>query len=137
MAKDRHRIFEIYETRDEAAWELMPKGNKVGQDVAPAETQSFKQITVSRLAGIIQIRFNEDTIEAQDIVTQVQDDLVQLADQLSGNSRVLIDFTGVQVFGTAGINALMAFNKKLHIRGSRMVLCCFEPNVRTIFFAEN
>lgn len=135
MAKDRHRIFEIYELHDEAAWELMPKGNKAGNDVAALETWPFKQLVVSRLAGITQVRYKEAAILAPEIVTQVQDDFMQLADKLSGNSRVLIDFTGVQAFGSAGISALILFNRKLHVRGSRMVLCCLDANVRATFFA--
>jgi anti-anti-sigma factor len=135
MAKDRHRIFEIYEMRDEAAWELMPKGNKAADGAAAVDTWSFQQLIVSRLAGIMEVRFKEADLATPEIVTQVQDELVQLADKLSGNSRVLIDFTGVQSFDSSGINALTQFNKRLLIRGSRMVLCCMDTNVRASFFA--
>lgn len=136
MAKDRHRIFEIYESRDEAAWELMPKVDKAESEVTSTESWSFKQLAVSRLAGITQVRFKEPALLAQEIITQIQEDLALLADKLGGGSRVLIDFTGVQMFGSAGINALIMFNKKLQIRGSRMVLCCLDPNVRATFFAQ-
>ena len=135
MAKDRHRIFEIYESRDEAGWELMPKAHKDVNDIAASETWSFKQLNVSHLAGIIQIQFKEADLSAPEIIAEVQDDFAQLADKLSGNSRVLIDFTGVQMFGSAGINALIMFNRRLKIRGSRMVLSCLDANVRATFFA--
>ena len=134
MAKDRHRIFEIYESRDEAAWELMPKANKAGNDVAATEKSSFQQLVVLQLGGITQVRFKEAEISAPEIVSQIQDELLQLADELGGDSRVLIDFTGEREFGSAAISALMAFNKKLHVRGSRMVLCCLDANVRKSFF---
>ena len=134
MAKDRHRIFEIYESRDEAAWELMPKTHKAANDVVDSESWSFKHLVVSQIAGIIQVQFCEAALLAQELVAQIQDDLAHLAEKLNGNSRVLLDFTGVQMFGTAGINALIGFNKKLQIRGSRMVLCCLDTNVRASFF---
>jgi hypothetical protein len=134
MAKDRHRIFEIYESRDEAAWELMPKTHKTANEVTDAESWSFKQLVVSPLAGIMQVQFREAALLAQELVAQIQDDLSHLASKLNGDSRVLIDFTGVQMFGSAGINALIGFNKKLQNRGSRMVLCCLDTNVRASFF---
>jgi ABC-type transporter Mla MlaB component len=135
MAKDRHRIFEIYSTRDEAGWEIMPKTNKVGNDLVALGKCSFHQLIVSQLAGITQVRYKEADVSTQEMIAQVQDDFAQLADALSGDSRVLIDFTGVQTFDPTGINALIALNRKLQVRGSRMVLCGLESNVRATFFA--
>ena len=137
MAKDRHRIFEIYASHDEAAWVLMPKAHKAENGVAASETWSFKHLIVSRLAGITQVQYKDASLLEPEIVAEVQDDLMQLAEQLSGDSRVLIDFTGVQMFGSAGINALIVFNRKLKVRGSRMVLCCLDTNVRASFFAAH
>jgi anti-anti-sigma regulatory factor len=135
MAKDRHRVFEIYDTRDEAGWELLPKEQKQVNDAAASESWSFKRLNVSQYAGIIQVEFKDAAILAPEIAAELQEDLFQLADKLGGNSRVLLDFTGVQEFGPAGINTLNLFNRRLKNRGSRMVLCCLDPNVRTTFFA--
>lgn len=134
MAKDRHRIFEIYTSCDEAAWELMPKAAKTGNDPG-ALTTSFKQLVVSRLVGITQVRFKEAALSTPEMLTQAQDDFARLADELGGDSRVLIDFTGVQMFDAAGVNALIGFNRKLQLKGSRMVLCCLDTNVRAAIFA--
>ena len=97
MAKDRHRIFEIYEDRDEAAWELMPKTGKVPNGPTVADDWTFKHLSVTRLAGITQVQFTEAKLSGHEIISQIQDDFAQLADKLNGDSRVLIDFTGVQM----------------------------------------
>ena len=135
MAKDRHRIFEIYPSQDEAISELLPKARNAGNSLPVPELGSFEQLIVSQSAGITQVQYKEPAILAQDILTQVQKDFMQLADKLTGDSRVLIDFTGVESFGPAGITALTLFEKRLKVRGSRMVLCSLDTNVRASFFA--
>ena len=134
MTKDRHRIFEIYPSRDEAVCELIRNANN---DLAVVETWSLKQLVVTGEAGITQIRYKGPAIMTQEVIAQVQDDLLQLASQLGGNSRVLIDFSGVEEFSSAGIQALILFNKKLQHRGSRMVLCCLDAHVRETFFQSS
>jgi hypothetical protein len=136
MAKDRHRIFEIYEERDEAAWELMPKGNKVAAGAAPPETWSMSQVEVSVLAGITQVRFKEPTLTSNEVIGELKDDFTQLGEKLGTNGKALLDFTGVQEVSTAAVSLLIGFNKKLQVKGSRMVLCCLEPNVRSAIFTD-
>ena len=135
MAKDRHRIFEIYEERDEAAWELMPKGNKAAAVAAPVEPWSSQQLDVCLLAGITQVRFKETSLNSDEVLSELKNDFARLGEQLGTNGRALIDFTGVTEVSTALVNELIALNKKLQIKGSRMVLCCLDPNVRASIFA--
>jgi anti-anti-sigma regulatory factor len=50
------------------------------------------------------------------------------------NNKVLVDFTGVELFNEAFIDALVVFSKQLRTKGSRIALCCLAPTARAFFF---
>ena len=135
MAKLPHRIFEIYESREEAIQVLTPKSERTATDATAPESWEFRHLAVSRSAGVTHVEFKEAQDFGDETVAELRDDFAQLADQLGRDNKVLLDFTGVVLFGSAFINAMALFNKKLRVKGSRIALCCLAPGVRESFFA--
>ena len=138
MAKYRHRIFEMYELRDEATRVLMPKSASPATEATAPESWTFQHLAVSRSAGVTHVQFKEEFREAQasgeDTVGGLREDFKQLAGKLDRNSKVLLDFTGVESFGSASIDALTQLNRQLQNKGSRIVLCSLGPAARECFF---
>ena len=135
MAKYRHRIFEMYEFRDEAMRALMPKTEKTATEATAPETWSFTQLLVSREEDVICIQFGELPTSEDAIVPNLREDFARLADLLGRDSRILFDFSGVASFDAAAISELVKFYRNLQIKGSRIALCCLEPTARESFFA--
>jgi len=135
MAKYRHRIFEMYEFRDEATHALTPKSeNTVTEGTAP-ESWTFRHLAVSRSAVVTHVKFKEETTFGDETVQTLREDLAKLAEMLDKDSKVLFDFAGVVLFGPASFNALVLFNKRLKNKGSRIALCSLAPTVRESFLA--
>lgn len=134
MAKYRHRIFEMYDFRDEAIRALTPKIEKPATEATAPESWAFKHLAVSRSASVTHVEFNEATTVGEGTVN-LGSDFAQLSDQLGRDSKVLLDFAGVKVFSSASIDVLVQFKQKLQTKGSRLALCCLDPGVRESFFA--
>jgi len=134
MAKYRHRIFEMYDFRDEAIDALTPKIARPVTKASEPESWSFKHLTVSLSACVTHVEFKRSQTFGEETVGDLREDFVQLADSLVGDSKVLLDFAGVKSFCEASIDTLVLFNQKLRYKGSRIVLCCLEPAVRESFF---
>ena len=134
MAKYRHRIFEMYEFRDEADAALAAKSGNVAPSAAAPESRTLRHLVVSPSEGVTRVTFQEATSFADETIDDLREDFVQLADRLVKDSKVLLDFTGVVFFSPASIRALTQFNEKLRTKGSRMVLCCLDPATRDCFF---
>ena len=154
MAKYRHRIFEMYEFRDEATRALTPKSARPVPEAptpeapapeapapeapvreAPApESWAFKHLAVSRLASVTHVEFKRAQIFGEETVSDLRRDFTQLADRLARDSKVLLDFAGVMTFSSASIDELALFNRKLKTKGSRFALCCLDPAVHQSFF---
>jgi anti-anti-sigma regulatory factor len=137
MAKIPHRIFEIYESRAEAARALTPKLGRTATESSAPDSWVFKHLTVSRSAGVTHVQFTEAKDFGEETVAGLREDFAQLADTLGIDSKVLVDFTGVVLFSAAFIDALVVFSKRLRTRGSRIALCCLAPAVREFFFVPD
>jgi anti-anti-sigma regulatory factor len=136
MAKYRHRVFEMYELRDEAIRALTPRSGpgKTVTEATPTESWTFGHLEVTRAAGVICVQFKEPQTFEDGTASDLRDDLTQLADLLGRDSKVLFDFSGVTAFNAASISALVQFNRTLQTRGSRIALCCLESSTRDSFF---
>lgn len=134
MAKYRHRYFEMYDLRDEAAQAMMPKSGKFATEATAPESWSFAHLEVSRRADVICVQFKVPPSFEDAAATDLRDDLSRLADLLGRDSRVLLDFSGVETFNAASISALIQFNRNLQMKGSRLALCCLAPATREAFF---
>lgn len=135
MAKYRHRIFEMYEFRDEAVRALTPKAEKAATEATAPETWTFRHLAVSRSAGVTHIEFKQPKSLGEESVSGLGEDFAQLAEMLDRDNKVLVDFTGMASLGPSFIDALVLFHKKLQTKGSRIALCCLDPAARESFFA--
>ena len=134
MAKIPHRIFEIYESHDEATRALTPKSEKIATESTGPGSWTFEHLTVSRTAGVTHVQFTEAENFGEETVAGLREDFARLADKLGIDNKVLVDFTGVVLFSAAFIDALVVFSKKLRTKGSRIALCCLAPAAREFFF---
>lgn len=135
MAKQRHRIFEIYEHRDEAIRALASKSAEAdGARSRPTPLPSFSHLNISRAASVTLVQFNGATSFVDETAEKLQEDLGKLADVLEIDSKVLMDFTDVEAFSQSCIGALAVFERKLRNRGSRTVLCSLAPSARACFY---
>ena len=57
MAKYNHRIFEMYEFRDEALRALTPRTNRAVSDAAVSESWTFTHLAVSNAASVTHVEF--------------------------------------------------------------------------------
>ena len=134
MAKYRHRIFEMYDFREEAILALTPKSVNTLTDGTALESLTLRQLSVSRSEVVTHVTFKEATTFDDQSVNELREDLAKLAEMLVRDSKVLFDFAGVVSFGSASFDALVLFNKMLKIKGSRIALCCLAPAAREFFF---
>ena len=137
MAKYRHRIFEMYEFRDEATCALTPKSARPDTEATAPESWIFKHLTVSRSASVTRVQFKGVQTFGKETVNDLRVDLSQLADNLVRDSKVLVDFVGVESFCAASIDELIRFNQKLRNKGSRIALCSLDPTVHQSFFSKS
>ena len=136
MAKYLHRVFEMYELRDEAVRALTRNKISFVTDVVDPEFWDFNLLVASHSAIITHVEFKKDVNFTEGVASDLRKDIAALTGRLPGDSRVLWDFTGVKSFTTASTDMLVTFNKDLKHRGSRLVLCCLEPAVRGALFAD-
>ncbi len=134
MAKYRHRIFEMYEQRDEALEALTPRTEKSATEITAPETWSFAHLEASRIADKIVLQFIGTQTFDDAVTGALRDDLTRLTGLLGRDSRLLRDFSGVSVFNAAAIRELAQFSRNLPSKGSRVVPCCLEPDVSAAFF---
>jgi hypothetical protein len=137
MAKVMHRIFEIYESLEEATRALRPKLERTARETSAPESWTFEHLAVTRSAGVTHVRFKDANNFHEATISGLRADFAQLADNLGTDSKVLVDFTGVELFDAAFIDALLLFSKKLRTKGSRIALCCLAPAARAFFFAPD
>ena len=135
MVKIRHRIFEIYETCEEATRVLSPKVQKTVRESTPLESWTFRHLGVSRFAGVTRVEFTDASDFNEATAAELREDFDQLAENLGADSKVLVDFRDVTLFDAAFIESLVVFSGKLRTKGSRIALCCLAPPVHESFFA--
>lgn len=143
MAKIRHRTFELYDFLLEASEALATKSARVNTyEIDPSQWE-FRQLdAVLRPSGVVHVTFkqhagNESTSTTKstsELGRDLSGDLGDLAELLSNNSRVLLDFEGVLEFDADAVVKLADFDSKLRNKGSRIVLCNLETAVRESFF---
>ncbi len=135
MAKIRHRTFEIFDFLLEASDALASKSAGVTTYAVDPSQWSFRQLdTTLRPSGVIHVAFKPVLDGEPAPSSELGRDLTELAELLTNNSRVLIDFEGVPAFAADGVIKLSEFDSKLRNKGSRIVLCNLQPAVRETFF---
>jgi anti-anti-sigma regulatory factor len=135
MAKYLHKIFEMFDFREEAIQTLTPKVRTDDNDDTPPGSWTFKVLNVSRTDGVTHAQFKEVTTFDDSTMTTCREDFAQFAQNLGRDSKVVLDFTGVESLHPGFIEMLILFNKRLKIKGSRVALCCLAPLAKESFFA--
>ena len=137
MAKCRHRVFEIYEFRDEATSALTRKTTHATTEVANKASRTYQHLAVSQSKSVTHIEFKRAEGVGDNDVSELREDFSRLADELVRDSRVVFDFAGSGSFGVAAFDALVLFSRKLRRKGSRIVLCRLDPAVHPVFLATD
>ncbi len=134
MAKYRHRTFEMFDFLAEATRALESKSAQSVEESDDPESWSFDYLLASRSQSVIHVRFKNAECFGSETLSGLRKDFSQLAASLMNDSRVLLDFEGVQEFCADSIETLALFNRKLQSKGSRIALCNLEPSVQASFF---
>lgn len=142
MAKIRHRTFEIYDFLLEASEALATKSARLNTYAIDPSQWEFQQLDAAlRPSGVVHVTFKQPDDESTSTAKStsglgrdLSGDLNDLAELLSNNSRVLLDFEGLPEYGADAVIKLAEFDSKLRNKGSRIVLCNLEPAVRESFF---
>jgi len=132
IGKTPHRIFELYEIRDEAIEALTPK-NAVKFDHDHLDSSNYQQISITALDLILHVQFSSKRYD-EATLAELTGDFLELSKVLAMNSKILIDFENVEAFCPRSIDLLAEFNKKLRNKGSSVVLCCLDEEVMKSFF---
>jgi MFS superfamily sulfate permease-like transporter len=134
MAKYRHRFFEMYDRREEAVSDLMPKVlPDAGAQMLP-ESESFQHLVISRAAGVTLVEFKSPATFADVSLKELGDDFALLAETAERHCKIVLDFSGIESVSPGVIEALMQLHGTLKNRGSRLALCALEPAAREAFF---
>lgn len=136
MAKYNHRIFEMYDSRDEAVQALTPRTASSETATDDPAIWNLNVLDASQSASLTLVRFKKSLSGADNPTRDLQKDFAKLTDKLSPGSKLLLDFTDLDAISAASIETLASFNQHLRHRGSRIVLCCLAPEVRSSFFPK-
>lgn len=134
MAKYRHRIFEMYDFRDEAECALTAKSARTSLGPTDSQSWTFKYLAVSHSAGLSHAWFRGALVFGEETTGVLRADFLHLSDLLPRNSRVLLNFDGVKSYCDSAVEELLKFNQKLRTKGSLIALCCLGPAVHQSFF---
>ena len=136
MAKRRHRVFEMYDFRDEAFRALLPKEASPEIDTAIPNTLNCKYLTVSRTTSVTHVEFKGAQDLGEEAVSDLNIDIGLLSASLDLDSKVLLDFANVKSVCAACIDIFIHFSKSLRHKGSRVVLCGLDVEARKCFFPK-
>lgn len=136
MAKHRHRMFEMFDTYDEAECALESKSSQkvVQQNHETDELWAFRCLMASRSERVIHVTFGSPKRPKGEHARDLRADLWKLADSLVNDSSVLMDFEGLEEFSARSVDDLALFLRKLQSRGSRVAICNLGPAVMASFF---
>lgn len=134
MTKTRHRIFEIFDSAEEAKGALATKSALLQTNTGDSQSWSLRQLAASNTAGIVHVKFKRTEVSGEDTLREFSNDLSEFAGSLANGSRVLLDLEGLREFGAEPIAELENFSQKLRAKGSRFVLCNLNQLVEASFF---
>jgi anti-anti-sigma regulatory factor len=134
MAKRRHRVFEMYDFRDEAFRALVPKEASPETDTAIPKDLNCKYLTVSRTTSVTHVEFKGIKDLGEETSRDLNKDIGLLSASLDLDSKVLLDFANVESVCATCIEIFSNFSKSLRHKGSRVVLCCLDDEASKCFF---
>ncbi len=136
MARIHHRVFEIYDQRDEAGLSLISKTGQQAHNAIDPGALQLQQLNASRESIVICLDFKQAPEGSRESIAEFKADLDHVADKLTPGSKVLVDFSKVETLPGACVDALAQFRSRIRPDGSRVVLCGLQPAVREVFFEQ-
>ncbi len=140
MAKIRHRTFEMFDFLQEASDALASKSARPVTYAADSALWGLRQLDVTiKPSGVVHATFKPPSGKSRpgneaEWMSDFSNDLGELIKSLTSGARVMLDFEGVETFTPDAIARLGELQSKLKNKGSRIVLCNLEPEVRAMFF---
>jgi anti-anti-sigma regulatory factor len=137
MAKRPHRVFEMYDFRDEALHALAPKSADrlpAAASVAVEESWTFEHLNVSHAQHAMVVEFRAPQAFEAEHIAELRQDFSHLASKVDAESKILLDFTGVKSFPAELVAMLAQFYQNLRHKGARLLLCCLGAETREAFF---
>lgn len=95
---------------------------------------SFANLTVKQSENFVRVALRQTDVNEEQPACPFAKDLSLLAELLHNDSRVVLDFEGVEQFSAASVESLKTFYRQLKSKGSRLVLCNIEPSVKPTFY---
>ena len=87
MAKYPHRVFEMYDFRDEAIRALTPKADNPATEAIDSESWDFELLAASQAAGMTHVAFMQAQTVGDDAASDLRKDFAQLSNKLSIGSK--------------------------------------------------
>ncbi len=84
------------------------------------------------VGDVIVVDPNERYIRDPDVIERFGDALYALIDR-RGLRKIVLDFSKVELFSSAGLGVMMAFKKKADALKARVVICCLPRQLKEIF----
>ncbi len=135
MAKIRHRNFEIFDFLQEASDALASKSARVNAYTIDPSQWEFRELDAElRPSGVVHVTFKRPAYDDPKSRSDLGIDLANLAELLANDSRVVLDFEGVQAYDADAVIKLSEFDSKIRNKGSRFVICNLESAVSDSFF---
>lgn len=137
MAKRPHRIFEMFDFRDEALRALASKSADralAAPTVVDEESWNFEHLSASLVEQVMVVKFRVPRAFEAEHVVELRQDFSQLANKVDAESKILLDFTGVKSIPDELVAMLTQFYQNLRHKGARLLLCCLGPETRDSFF---
>ena len=94
---------------------------------APQPVSSFEW---SDVGGITVVHFTVTVLRDERIIRNIFDELDRLVE--SGRNRMVINFTGLQVFASYAIGKLISLNSRITQQAGRLVMSDLTPIVEEI-----
>lgn len=124
-------MFDFY---DEAASTLRVRPRQTLQ-IKSSVTLQFEKLRIEQSDGFVQVTFTRGDFGDTQPTVHLATDLTRLAELLHHDCRVLMDFEGVEQFSVASVERLKVFYQRLKSKGSRLVLCNLDSEVKSSFYS--
>lgn len=134
MPKYSHRTFEMFDFYDEAASTLKMRPRHAFRVKSEAAMQ-FEQLKIEQTDDFVQITFTRGDFGDDQPTVHLAAELTRLAALLHNDCRVLLNFEGVEQFSVASVDRLKVFYQRLKSKGSRLLLCNLNSEVKSSFYS--
>jgi anti-sigma B factor antagonist len=104
----------------------------VRKGVMPMSQDADSHLRLEVVQGVAVVGFVDEAITSPDEVQAVGDELFSLVDD-QGYSRLLLNFSGVNLMSSAMLGKLMGLHKRVTAAKGHLVLCCIHPQLLEVF----